>query len=157
MQGSSWKLAALGLLSLLVIAGLTLRRTRVELLFFLSGPAPQAVQPIVEAGPAGLTVYFSLLGGDGRETRADGEAHLVVRDGRGVVYRESRRVGCEDFARVRLASPEGWRWALVSGFGWLGYHEHLSSPPAGAGQVEVTFTLGPGQTLRGTTTFTFPG
>ena len=157
MRGSNWKLAVLGMLSLLVVAVLAIRRMRAEPLFFLSGPGARAVQPIVETGPAGLTVYFSLLASDERETRADGEVDLVVRDARGVVYRESRRVRCEDFAHVRLASPDGWRWALVSGFGRLGYHEQLSSPPAGAGQVEVTFTLRQGKTLRGITTLTFPG
>lgn len=157
MRRDTWKTAALAALSLLVVGALAIQQMRAELLFFLPGPGPEQVQPIVETGPSGMTVYLALLAAGGAETRSDGRAELVVRDAQGIVYRESRQIRCEDFARVRLAGSEGWRWPLVTGFGWLGYQGKMDSPAAGAGQVEVTFAPARGEAIRASTEVVFPG
>lgn len=157
MRGSNRMLAVLGLLSLAAVTTLAIQQTRAEPLFFLSAPRPQQVRPVVEASPAGLSIYFGLLAADGRETRGDGQVEMVVSDGRGAIYRNTRRVRRADFAHVRLADRAGWRWSLVCGFGWLAYHDGLSDPAAGPGQVEVTFTTAQGATLHGSAAILFPG
>lgn len=149
MIARQWKLVLLSLLALAAVAVLAIRQARAEPFFFLPGPEPVQVRPIVDAGPGGLAVYLQLLAPGGRDTRADGRAELVISDSRGVLYHTSRRIRSAEFAQVRFTGAQGWYWVRVYGFGWLGYETKMYRPPVGPGRVLIRFTTASGKVLRG--------
>ncbi len=154
----SRSLLLLGLLLLAAVAGLSVRQTRTELLFFLPSPEPREVGPvIVQSGPAGMAIYFGLRAADGRATRADGQAELVIRSRQNTIYRRSWRVRGTDFAQAQLPGAPGLSWLLVYGLGWLSYRDNLGSPPAGPGSAQITFTTPQGRVLQGAAALGFPG
>lgn len=157
MESRTRALLLLGTVLLAAVTVFAVRQTRTEPLSLLSAAEPQRIgQVTVVSGPAGLTVYFDLLGPAGERVRCDGQAELLLSGGQGVIYRTTCRVRAADFAQVRLAGAQGPEWALLYSFGSLSYRDHLGGRAQGSGQAQVTFTTPRGAVLRATSTFRFP-
>jgi hypothetical protein len=137
----------LGAFLWVLVMALAVVVSRAEPFFFLSGVAPERVEPIVEARSDGLALYVQLLGPNGQATRCDGQLLLTIRSGQDLIYREVRQVRHTDFAQVRLSGLQDW--ALAYGWGWLDRHEKLPDPPAGPVQVEVHFIAATGASCTG--------
>jgi len=137
----------LGAFLWVLVMALAVVVSRTEPFFFLSGVAPERVEPVVEARSDGLDLYVQLLGPDGQATRCDGQLVLTIHSGQNLIYREVRQVHRTDFAQVRLATLQDW--SLAYGWGWLDRHEKLQDPPAGPVQVEVHFIAATGASSTG--------